>query len=349
MPFFPQTWWSNLVTMLTVTCVPLFLMVNGALLLNRSFDWQKWRVRLIRFAALTVFWKLLLVLFCSIFWSAGGDNSPSAVIGYLLGGEAPYPQIGYTWFLDMFIGVQLLFPIIKYLYDLEEKRYLWLLMAVICVFPVGGETLFMIVQPIADYTGRGWLATSFLNLVSYAPLTLNSVYLAYFSLGGLLYARFGQLDGGDDKERLAGERRALFIAGIICFVLLYMVNRFQVHHIGQMFDIAQKYTNLFSIVLCSALFVAVLIPRYGKCISVLASFVGRRTFGIFILEVVPIRCLDILVGGGALSGTMIPNGSSMPGPLAMAYLLSLVVLSVLATAAGISLVERVPIVRRLFP
>lgn len=346
-PFFPRTWWSNIFTLITITCVPLFIMVNGALLLNRPLDWSKWGRRLVTLVALTLFWKLLLVAFCYFFWQAGGSCSPSLVAAYLLGGAPPYPQIGYTWFLDMYVGLQLLFPLVKLLYDLENKRYLVLLLAIICAFPVGGETLFMLMSPVGTFTGHSGLAGAFLNLTSYAPFTLSSVYLVYFVLGGFLFARFGRHVASDSKS--LREKRFIFASGAVCLILLYAINRYQVHYAGQMFDIAQKYTNLFSIVVASALFVLLISRSFGTRVGAAASFIGKRTFGIFILEAVPIRVLDLLVGSNSTAGSIIPNGSTMPEVLAMVYLWALIILMVLITAAAIYVLEQIPVLRRLLP
>ena len=352
MPYFPRTWWSNLFTLFTVTCVPLFMMVNGALLLNKPFDRSKWAKRTIRLILLTILWKFLLVLFCCFFWSAGETLfTARTILEYLLGGSTIYGQLGYTWFLDMYIGLQLLFPVWKHLYDHEGGRYARLLIGVISITLMGGETLSMLLQPVATLTGRDALPLVFSHLGSFAPFTSYAVYLVYFFIGAFLYRAVSQpAENSSDAPvtRLSQNSRALYLAGLLSYAVLYAINRYQVHYQGVSFDVIQKYTNLFTVILTSALFVFFITRTYPAWLERLGTFVGRRTFGIYIIQAAPIRVLDVLVGAfGSLTGTILPNGEGMPSPVAMIWLLFLIAVTLLYSSAIVAGCERIPGLRRL--
>lgn len=191
MTFFPRTWWSNLFTILTVTCVPLFLMVNGALLLNKPFSKRKWLHRVTSLVALTLLWKILLIVFCTVFW-----NEPSAplsakgIIEYILGGGSPYGQLGYTWFLDMYIGLQLIFPILKWLFDLSEHKHILLLLGCIGISSFASDTLTMLLSPLNTVFYTNSFTDVVSHIGSFGLFSSNGAYAAYFIVGGVLFQRY---------------------------------------------------------------------------------------------------------------------------------------------------------------
>lgn len=349
MPAFPRTWWSSLLTLLTVTSVPLFFMVNGALLLNRPLDMRKWGRRLAALVALTSIWKLILLAFCVLFWDCDpGALTPRAVVEFLLGGPTPFGQLGYHWFLRTYIGVYALLPVVKHLYDGGRSAHLGLLLALLAVFSFGSDTLTMLAQPLDALLGTQGLASALSHLELFGPFNSNAAYLVYFVVGALLFRR---LQASGDKAEGGSTRllvRRAFLIGAACYLVLFLVNRYQVRYLGQDFGVAEKYTNLFTLGLSCALFCAFLGARYPRRVAALCTFVGRRTFGIYIIEAVPMRLIDLAVGG-ASTGSPIPDGSALPPVLAMAYLLAIVALAVLATAGAVAAMERVPLLRRLLP
>lgn len=338
--------------MLTITCVPLFLMVNGALTLNKPFSKEKWLHRLLNLIALTVLWKSILVIFCHFFWELETVSlTPASLLGFILGGGTPYGQLGYTWFLDMYIGWQALFPLWKHLYDYKNGKYLIPLFIVIAVCPFGGETLVMLTQPLETFIGIQNLSATFSHLINYSPFSNYAIYLMYFFLGGLLYKQFSKsYAGGHTSRFFPVSKELLYVAGLLSFLVLFAVNRYQAAYLGQRFDIAQKYNNIFTVVFVSALFVASLSRPYKLSpINSLYGFIGKRTFGIYIIQVIPMRIIDVLVCNGQAAGYLIPNGSGMPPFLAMIYLESLIIIAVIVTAACIAAMEHAPILKKLLP
>lgn len=350
LPFFPRTWWSNLFSLLIITSVPLFLMVNGALLLNRPFDRQKWQRRTVNLIALTLLWKLLLVLFCHFFWRAGeGVLTVRTVLEYLLGGDEPYGQLGYTWFLDMYVSIQILFPIWKLLYDHHDRAYLKLLLAVILVGLIGVDTLVMVLRPIAILTGREALPYAFSHLAMYTPFAVYAMYLVYFFLGGLIYrACSSSTEKADRFTRFVNNKRAVYAAGVIAYIICYAFNRFEAQYMGGGFSLILGYTNLFTVVLAAALFTYFISRSYPAWMERLATFIGKRTFGIYIMEVAPLRAMDILIGGsGILNALVFTSGQPTPSVCAMLWPLPFMTVSFLLSALVIAGWERIPGLKRL--
>lgn len=351
MPFFPNTWWSNAFTILTVTCVPLFLMVNGALMLNKPFSRRKWQHRLVNLILITIVWKIILTFTCLLFWGDGAAViSPRELLVYVLGGNAPYGQIGYTWFLDFYIGWQVLFPLWKHLYDYKSGKYLTLLSVILIICGFGSDTLFMIVQPLGTILDKPNLSTVFSYLINYTPFAHDGMYLVYFFLGGLLFKRFYLEKETEGEHLFPYGTRQIYIAGLVSFLVLYVFNRYQSAFCGQRFDIAQKYSNIFTLILVSALFVYFISCSFNAGhIKSPFEFVGKRTFGIYIIQVLPMKIIGELVCNEQIVNGLIPNGSGMPPVVAMIYLEGIIVLAILASAVCVALIEHLPIIRRLLP
>lgn len=90
-----------------------------------------------------------------------------------------------------------------------------------------------------------------------------------------------------------------------------------------------------------------ILHHYGKVTSAVSKFVGSRTFGIYILQFFPMRLLDCTIGVNRPAIPPFPDGSGMLPVIAMVYLLAVIALSMLALTLLISMLERVPYVKKL--
>ncbi|HEY8781556.1 MAG TPA: acyltransferase [Mucilaginibacter sp.] len=106
--------------------VPLFFMVNGALLLNKVFDIKKHIYKIISICLLYVIWGAITLLIEALIF---GDHY--TIVEFLK--AIYYTKEGRTsnlWFLAAMIYIYVLFPLIKSLFDKNEKvlaNYLWIM------------------------------------------------------------------------------------------------------------------------------------------------------------------------------------------------------------------------------
>ena len=354
--FFPATWWSTLFTLFTVTSVPLFLMVNGALLLNKPFIFEKWLRRLCALMVLTFLWKIALVLICRYFWNVGGTAvTVRTVLQYAFGGPSPYGQLGYTWFLEMYIGLQILFPLIKLIYDHKDRRYITIVTLSLLVLVLGGYTLSMVLQPLDTFLGTEGLTQLFSDLFVYTPFSESAIYFVYFVFGGILFKQIILEPSENNEVHIKLGKRSLclsskhfVIMGIVCYVILYALARYQATYLGQKFDVIQRYTNVFSVGLSCSCFVFLITRHYGKLATKFCNFIGKRTFGIYVLQIIPISVADATIGRNAPAVPLFPDGAGMPPVFAMLYLLAVIALMMILLAMIIALLERIPNCRKLF-
>lgn len=363
MPSFPKAWWAAAFTIFTVSSVPLFLMVNGALLLNRPFSFQKWRNRLIALIVLTCIWKLIGLAFCHFFWDFDDVAvTPRIVIEYLFGGDPPYWQLKYLWFMNMYIGLYAFLPLWKHLFDCEDARYLKLgfVITLICTF--GSPTFSMALQPLDTILGTGGFSTVLAHLPVFVPMSENAVYVVYFFVGGLLYRSYIHSSSSTipTKDGMAAllhcNTKTILALGAISYAILLLLNRYQVVYLhpnqaadlGSYFTVTPNYTNAFTLFLSSALYLILLNVKYPRSIAAISETIGKRTFGIYILHIFSLFIVQITVGDHPIS-PFIPNGSELPPLLAMIFLLGIIAISLAVTTIVVAAIERIPLINRLLP
>lgn len=168
-------------------CVPVFIMISGAFLLNRSMSLKElWAVRILRL--------LFLVLsFNYFYWIISPRSLPSIFQMTFILGEV------HLWFLYTLIGIYALIPIMK---SLVDSGLGWYFIAIWFVINV----LFYSIN-VAD----GWMLNNFTSNL----LILNLGYSGYFVLGYML------------KNSLLTKRqeRLLYVVGIVSLGLLLTLPR----------------------------------------------------------------------------------------------------------------------------
>ena len=105
-----HVWWvGNIADAFSRWCVPIFVMVSGALLLSRSSDLQPlefYRRRMGRLFAPLMFWSLFYLLLSSY---ENGGFDPNLVANSILQGQPYY----HLWYLYMVVGLYLVTPLIS--------------------------------------------------------------------------------------------------------------------------------------------------------------------------------------------------------------------------------------------
>ena len=170
-------------------CVPLFMMVNGALLLNRPFHLKKHAVRCISLFAGVYVWYLLTMALGHA-WRSGLGYVAENWRGILESAQYLYEYDGigtsHLWFVQMLVAVYLLVPLIRAAFDSREAQIQKGLL-----FFLGALGVFaFLLQDIAHVRA----AVPVLRSLDLSGLdTVNpfrSMYgamIVYFVLGGLLH------------------------------------------------------------------------------------------------------------------------------------------------------------------
>lgn len=125
-------------------CVPLFMMVNGALLLNRPLDMKRHAARFLRLLIGMHVWYLVIMIGVHL-WRNGASYVAANLKGILLSMMYMYEYDGVTtslfWFVRMLLAVYAIFPLIKAGFDSEDVqirrgcRFFLIVMLAVCFAP----------------------------------------------------------------------------------------------------------------------------------------------------------------------------------------------------------------------
>ncbi len=151
--------------------VPVFVMISGALFLDRPPAWEKlWQRHILRIAAAFVFWTAVYALVSYLRDGTAGQP----LVHELLGGHY------HLWFLFMIAGLYLIVPFLAELVKSERLVRYFLLLSLLAAF-----LLPQVAAVIAEFSADG---VSVLGEIL-ADLRLNFVmgFTGYFLLGWYLH------------------------------------------------------------------------------------------------------------------------------------------------------------------
>lgn len=204
--------------------VPIFFMVNGALLFARPLNIKKHLKKTVGVYGVLVVWKLIYMLAVPSL-TAGSLEGRTAgeIFNYLfLFGELPGVINGHLWFIEALLAVYVVFPLFRILFDWEiqdggEKpgnakpgahRLTWFfaIASLVCTngfhsFEVMGNMMRKAALPFT---------VSPASLVAFQPFGKYGNMLGFFLLGALLADRKKPVFGTYFRQRLTG---AVMLAG----------------------------------------------------------------------------------------------------------------------------------------
>lgn len=194
-PFPAETLIRRYFRLFDVVCVPLFMMVNGALLLNRPFDLKRHAARCVTLLSGVYVWYIVTIV-CAHAWQNGLTYVAQNWRGILLSAQYLYGYGGigtsHLWFIQMLVAVYLLVPLIRAAMDSTDAQLRQGL-----IFCLGALGVFaFLMQDIAHVRAAvpvlRHLDLSGLETVN--PLRGNyGAMLLYFVLGGVLHRAHDRL------------------------------------------------------------------------------------------------------------------------------------------------------------
>ncbi|WEK29760.1 MAG: acyltransferase family protein [Candidatus Pseudomonas phytovorans] len=177
---------SNIYNSLVRSCVPLFLMLSGALLLNRTESavtfYQK---RFLRILPPLLFWSAFYALWRASM-GAGHGSLWQATVAILQG-----PVYYHLWYLYAIIGIYLFMPFMAKVYQhsgLQEKRvFLGVWLVISCLLPTAAQfnpALANMVHTYELFAFMGFAGYAFLGAYIYEQIRLHGPGNIWANLGG---------------------------------------------------------------------------------------------------------------------------------------------------------------------
>lgn len=302
-------------TVLCVVCVPLFFLVNGALLLPRERKPHHYR-GVLQTILIVLAWKVIAACFF-VFADGGQQVSFKDFLLFLLGGQLGNYPAGYFWFMNALISIYLVYPLVKQAFDAKDRGPLFVVGAVIFGFTVCKDTLKLLLQVCGMMTGHE-LASLLGGLSEFYIFGNYGYTLLYFISGGLLYEYLFQGDSESVRistkwdvrlSELFSRRGLLAAVALCCYVTTFCIQRFQNATQGANLIVLDGYWLLPTYIGASALFCLLAPVHFGIApIRRLVVTVGKNTFGIYMLHMFALTLFsklqqtDMLAYMGKMSG-----------------------------------------------
>jgi surface polysaccharide O-acyltransferase-like enzyme len=314
-------WWANLYDALPRAGVPIFVMLSGALLLNRprTEASEMWR-RVLKIAAPLVLWTLIYTG-----WRAylrGQAFSMPELARHLLNGmDAPvYPHL---WFLYVILGLYLFLPVLR--------PFVAHASPVTQIYFVGLWLIATILQPL--FERRMGYSIS----ISLAPAY---GFIGYFVLGAALH-KFVPMRL---PRRILWGCAALFLAGLLVAIFGTFALSLQDGKLNEFFY-EPLSLNVIAMAASAFLLVRHHTPPAGGAAQAQSRFapmlarMSMLAFGIYLIHPMVIDCLDLWFGL-SLDPLLFHPSWYVPALALLVFILS---------AVSTALLVRTPLLRWLVP
>ena len=266
--------------------VPIFVLVNGFLLMKRSkLDLKKHYVRILRMFLIFLLWCVILV-----FAGAKINHDPqpvtlAVILDSILATDIGSSYTGMFWFLQNLLSVYLLYPAIWTLYNKDFKVYM-LTFFVIAFFAVGVNFFELIRDFVAMFRDPHWL-NGWLHFLHRYDSISNTWYVYYFMLGGVIWHYL---------DRILAKRKEILLAALasMIFVVAYAV--VLSYGNGWLYREGYNYNTIFNTIILTGMF-ALFIPyrSHGTLVEKGLLQIGKRTMGMYLSHYIFIYLLDFFV------------------------------------------------------
>lgn len=328
---------GDLVIALTRVCVPLFFLVNGALLLTEPLDWHKDVRRMARTVVFMEIWRVIYAVGFGIFGDSrfGVWDLTLFLLGNNVLGRNP---VGHFWFLNALVAVYVMLPVTKYVFSAADRKVSDWFGILLVTFTMILPSAKLVLSMFSTWTGR-----DIQGLID--PLEGFGVFggcanaLAYAFVGGLVARGVAGLGKADRARRLGMKWRVCMSAGIIlCWAATYGIAVYQAR-----VPVSVDYNLMLPVAALAVLLFVLLLPlRLPSGAARAVTVLGSNTFGVYMLHI-PVLCMVWLV---AKHGIRLPVSTPSWAALVVDFLL--VVAVFLLCAAITRLCARIPVLGRIF-
>ena len=301
--------------------VPIFIVVNGFLIINKELSMKKWLKKILNIFVLLIIWNFITII--CVRYIKGQDLLFKKVIDQVFNNNVSKPHTGHLWFLENLIMLYLFFPILKVCHDNNRKIYNYFF-AIVSILVIGLPLARYILLITDKFFGVDIL--KYFNLFTNKyNFIANSSFIFYFMLGGYL---FEKREFFENKEN----RIKAFLIGLIGYIISFLFAILIVKYTG--FTINGGFNNN------SIFMVGIIIGIFGityKCVtkrSLLTRLVldiGKNTLGIYLIH-------NILV---AVSDTYIIFEKTFENT----FLMSIAIL--LVSYILVKIIKKIPVIKKI--
>lgn len=260
-------------------CVPIFFMVNGALLLCTSADnihYGKHFLKVFKLFIGYYIWRLVTVLIIRFFHKK--PLFPSGILSFLMG-ESEGVTLNHFWFISTLIAIYLIYPLVYTQFQIFTKNafasYIpWFVIVLFVLYFVPGIGTFFLRLFHIDKQISSLLSP-------FVPFTeMKGAMLLYFIIGGILHSKIELLRKIHFAIPFGG-----FILGFL--FLYYHWWKMVVWKQGGWDNVYGAYITFPCLLMSVSLFALASIIQFSSpdsfCVKTL-TFFGSNTLGVYYLH-----------------------------------------------------------------
>ncbi len=311
---FPSNEWEirNVYDSFVRWCVPVFVMISGALFLNHGRKISVGRLykkNILHLIFIFFVWSFIYAIYLAI---VKCDYNVSHILFRIIEGPVHF------WFLKMLIGLYVTIPILRMITQNKQSEEYFLILALITVF-----VLPMIFTFIGLYS-ESYKSFALLHYNAYG-IRIASGYVGYFVLGHYLYT-----------YRLSGlVKKFIYIMGLFSVLSVIFLTHWYCHRINASSELFYGNLNVFTLFESIAIYLAIIELKISKEYYPLVSRLSSLSLGVYLSHFLVIMLFNNLFG--------IDSGSFNPLFFIPCYSLIVFVLSCLV----VSLIMKIPILKKL--
>lgn len=272
--------------------VPIFIVVNGYLLLNKKdFELKKHIKKMLKIFFILIIWSFILTILIKLIYNE--KLVLKEIIKNVLITNINNKYTGILWFLQNLIALYLIYPILKNTHDTNKNiyNYIFIILMINTIF----VNLFSLISQMIETKIKFDYINIFTTYIGNFQILSNRNFLIFFMLGGYLY---------EYKEKFENKKiRMMWITiGIIAWIiaLLYAIimSKLQNKTYGENFN----YNTIF--ILLNIIGIYALTYKYqynNKWYNKLITCISKNTLGIYLVHILIIKIINrIYLGPNSL-------------------------------------------------
>lgn len=278
-------------------CVPIFIMISGALFLNSNK----------RISIRKLYTKnIARIVFAYLFWATIYAIDPNISINHFIGRIIQGPF--HFWFLKMLVGIYVVIPILKIITSDRKIEEYFLVLSCITTFII----------PMIDITNKWNIESTSLikNTLETINIKMTLGYTSYFILGHYL----------SSYSIINHTRKIIYILAILSLICVIIGSIIISNHLNSSDEILFSNFMVFTLLESMAIFIFAKnhlnfsLLNYKNIIIDLSNM----SFGIYLVHVFIIRTLDSL---GIIASSLNPLFSVLTISM-IVFLLSYIIIKV---------------------
>lgn len=252
-------------------CVPIFVMISGALFLNPSKNMNIRKLyykNIFRIVVAFLFWSLIYAIY---------DAKDGIGLGFFVVKlfEGPF----HLWFLKMIIGLYIATPILRVIVTSKKLEQYFICLAIITAYVI--PFIFFFVEQVNSVA---------LEIIEKAyntfDLNIASGYAGYFILGHYL-----------STYRLSRNcKNTIYVISFLCFPIVIFLSYWFSHYSGMACSKFYEYLSPFTLFESTAIFIFVSDIKVTSKYRPILLLSSKLSFGIYLIHILVIRILSDYLG-----------------------------------------------------